>query len=171
ARGGLGRAGPGHAALERGLVSGPVRVLLVDDEPLARALLRVLLSRDHGVEVVGECSGAEAAAEIARARPDIVFLDVQMPDVDGFEVLARLGPARPPVVVFVTAYDQYAVRAFEVHAVDYLLKPVSEERFREALARAKARAGGRGEGPVEDGLASLLRDRARYPSRLLVPAH
>ena len=152
-------------------MSGRLRVLLVDDEPLARALLRVLLSRDPGVEVVGECSGAEAAAEIGRARPDIVFLDVQMPDVDGFQVLERLGPARPPVVVFVTAYDQYAVRAFEVHAVDYLLKPVGEERFREALGRAKTRAAGRGAGPAEDGLAALLRDRARYPSRLLVPAH
>jgi two-component system LytT family response regulator len=151
-------------------LSDRLRVLLVDDEPLARTLLRVLLARDSSVEVVGECSGAEAVAETLRTRPQIVFLDVQMPDMDGFEVLERLGRARPPAVVFVTAYDQYAVRAFEVHAVDYLLKPVSEERLREALGRAKARAAGRGGSAAEDGLAALLRDRARYPSRLLVPA-
>ena len=150
-------------------MSARARVLLVDDEPLARTLLRVLLARDPGVEVVGECNGAEAVAEIGSRRPDIVFLDVQMPEVDGFEVLERLDPARAPVVVFVTAYDKYAVRAFEVHAVDYLLKPVSEERLREAVGRAKARVAA--EGRSQDaGLAALLRERARYPSRILVPA-
>jgi len=153
-------------------VSGLPRVLVVDDEPLARTLLRILLEKDGGVQVAGECSGTEAVGEIARLRPDLLFLDVQMPEVDGFDVLAALGPGRAPVVVFVTAFDQYAVRAFEVHAVDYLLKPVAEDRFREALARAKERLpGGTGVGAKEDGLAALLRERARYPPRLLVPAH
>lgn len=151
-------------------MSGRLKVLVVDDEPLARTLLRVLLDRDSGVEVVGECSGAEAVAEVARARPHILFLDVQMPEVDGFEVLAALGPERRPAVVFVTAYDQYAVRAFDVHAVDYLLKPVSEDRFREALARAKSRAAGRSAGAQEKALSALLRAHGRYPSRLLVPS-
>jgi len=151
-------------------VSRRVRVLVVDDEPLARALLRVLLERDPGVEMVGECTGADAVAAIGRTRPDVLFLDVQMPDVDGFQVLEDLGAEHRPVVIFVTAYDQYAVRAFEVHAVDYLLKPVAEDRFREALGRAKSRVTGGTRRPVDDGLAALLRERARYPSRLLVPA-
>jgi two-component system LytT family response regulator len=149
-------------------VSALPRVLIVDDEPLARTLLRVLLEREGGVQVVGDCGGGQAVAEIRRAGPDILFLDVQMPDVDGFEVLAQLGGERLPVIVFVTAYDRYAVRAFEVHAVDYLLKPVDAERFREALRHAKTRvaAGARGE---DAGVAALLQERGRYPGRLLVP--
>jgi two-component system LytT family response regulator len=150
-------------------LSGPPTVLIVDDEPLARALLRVLLEREGGVQVVGECGGGQAVAEIRRARPEIVFLDVQMPDVDGFEVLAQLGADHLPVVVFVTAYDRYAVRAFEVHAVDYLLKPVDDERFREALRHAKARLAGRGR-DASGGVTALLQERGRYPSRLLIPA-
>jgi two-component system LytT family response regulator len=151
-------------------VSERLRVLIVDDEPLARTLLRVLLEREGSVDVVGECSGPEAAAEVGRTRPHVLFLDVQMPGVDGFQVLEQLGEERSPVVVFVTAYDQYAVRAFEVHAVDYLLKPVNEARFRDALTHARARVAGRRSGAQDAGLAALLRDRARYPSRLLVPA-
>ena len=151
-------------------MSAPARVLIVDDEPLARALLRVLLEREGGVQIVGECSGATAVAEVARTRPDILFLDVQMPGVDGFEVLARLDPERRPVVVFVTAYDRYAVRAFEVHAVDYLLKPVDADRFREALRHACARVATRGGAAGDAGLAALMQERARYPSRLLVPS-
>jgi two-component system, LytTR family, response regulator len=156
--------------MERGGLSESSRILIVDDEPLARALLRVLLEREGGVQVVGECSGATAVAEIAWTRPDILFLDVQMPEVDGFEVLARLDPQQTPVVVFVTAYDRYAVRAFEVHAVDYLLKPVDADRFREALRHARARVAARRGAAADPGLAALLQERARYPSRLLVPA-
>jgi two-component system, LytTR family, response regulator len=113
------------------------RVLIVDDERLARLGVRQLLE-EHEVEVVGECDGGEAAiAAIRQLAPDLVFLDVQMPEVDGFDVLERVGPEQMPAVVFVTAYDDYAVRAFEVHALDYLLKPFSAERFRSALGHAR----------------------------------
>jgi two-component system, LytTR family, response regulator len=117
-----------------------IRTLIVDDEPLARVNLAVLLRRDREVEIVGECgSGMEALAEIRRARPDLVFLDVQMPECDGFDVLEMLGKDLPQAVVFVTAYDQYALRAFEAGALDYLLKPFDNARFDRALERAKER--------------------------------
>ncbi|HTE51540.1 MAG TPA: LytTR family DNA-binding domain-containing protein [Kofleriaceae bacterium] len=125
----------------------PLGALIVDDEPLARAALRVLCAADPEVCVVGECgSGTEAVERIASAAPALLFLDVQMPGMDGFEVLRRIGP-NPPVVVFTTAYDEYALRAFEVNAIDYLLKPFDDERFARALARAKAQARAR---EVED---------------------
>jgi len=115
------------------------RVLIVDDEALARERVRTLLSSAPGVTVVGECSGGREAVEaIIAERPDLVFLDVQMPDLNGFEVLEAAQPEWLPAVVFVTAYDEYALKAFEVHAIDYLLKPVEPERFRTALARARA---------------------------------
>src|SRR6202046_5183566 len=115
-----------------------MRVLVVDDEPLARANLCVLLRRDPTIEIVGECtSGREALAEIRDKKPSLVFLDVQMPECDGFDVLEQLGSAPPAVLVFVTAYDQYALRAFEAGALDYLLKPFDNARFERALARAK----------------------------------
>ena len=149
-----------------------LRALVVDDEPLARSLLRVLLSRDPEIEVVGECAGVEAADEVARLRAEILFLDVQMPEVDGFGVLAALEPDRTPVVVFVTAYDQYALRAFEVHAVDYLLKPIDERRFADALARAGTQARARRSGAAGDGrLGALLEDHARHTRRFLVRTH
>ena len=114
-----------------------IRALVVDDEPLAREGIAELLSADPEVEVVGTCaSGREAVETIRRLSPSLVFLDVQMPDIDGFEVLESM-PDSPPVVVFVTAYDQYALRAFEMHAVDYLLKPFDDERFDKAVRRAK----------------------------------
>lgn len=117
----------------------PLRALVVDDEPLAREGLRLLLQGDAEVECLGEAQdGRQAAALIRRLRPDLVFLDVQMPEVDGFGALRLLPAAEWPAVIFVTAYDRYALRAFEVHAVDYLLKPFDDERFREALDRAKA---------------------------------
>ena len=117
------------------------RVLIVDDEPPARASLRVLLARDPEVELVGECgSGAEAIAAVRAQRPDLLFLDVQMPEVDGFDVLEQLGAEAPPAIVFVTAYDQHALRAFDAGALDYLVKPFTDDRFALALARAKARA-------------------------------
>ena len=117
-----------------------IRAVVVDDEPLARSSLKLLLRRDPEVELVGECkSGMEALAEIRRKRPELVFLDVQMPECDGFDVLEQLGSEMPPALVFVTAYDQYALRAFESGALDYLLKPFDNARFERALNRAKER--------------------------------
>ena len=115
-----------------------IRALVVDDEPLARAMVREMLESDPEVEIVGECTnGREAVEAIKSSAPDIVFLDVQMPELGGFEVLESLEPQSTPYIIFVTAYDQYAVRAFEVHALDYLLKPFDRERFEVALRRAK----------------------------------
>ena len=115
-----------------------IRALIVDDEPLARSNVAVLLRRDPEIEIIGECgSGAEAVLEIRRAKPDLLFLDVQMPEIDGFDVLEMLGGALPSSVIFVTAYDQYALRAFEAGALDYLLKPFDNARFDLALERAK----------------------------------
>jgi two-component system LytT family response regulator len=123
-----------------------IRTMVVDDEPLARSNLTVLLRRDPEIAVVGECgSGVDAAEEIRRAEPDLLFLDVQMPECDGFDVLTMLGMHVPPAVVFVTAYDQYALRAFEAGALDYLLKPFHTARFERALGRAKEKiAAGKG---------------------------
>jgi two-component system, LytTR family, response regulator len=117
-----------------------IRTLIVDDEPLARSNIAVLLRRDPEVEIVAECgSGEEALGEIRSAKPDLLFLDVQMPECDGFDVLEMLGNDLPPAIVFVTAYDQYALRAFEAGALDYLLKPFDNARFELALGRAKQR--------------------------------
>jgi two-component system, LytTR family, response regulator len=121
----------------------PLSVLLVDDEPLARQRLRRMLRREPDVRVVEECAdGPAAVATILREAPDIVLLDVQMPELDGFAVLRAIPPDRLPVVVFVTAFDRYALQAFEAQAVDYLLKPFTESRFRTAFDRARASAGG-----------------------------
>lgn len=115
-----------------------IRTLIVDDEPTARRGVRLLLANDPSIDVIGEATGgAEAAEMVLREKPELVFLDVQMPDCDGFQALARVGGAHAPVVVFVTAYDEYALRAFEVNAVDYLLKPYDDARFAAALQRAK----------------------------------
>jgi len=119
---------------------GKIRTVVVDDEPLARSSLRVLLGRDPEIELVSECgSGKEALREIRARKPELVFLDVQMPECDGFDVLEQLGKDLPPALVFVTAYDQYALRAFEAGALDYLLKPFDNARFARALERAKER--------------------------------
>lgn len=118
----------------------PWRVVIVDDEPPARDTLRLLLSAEPDVQVAAECAhGEEAVAVITRLMPDVVFLDVQMPGMDGFEVLRTVGPATIPALVFVTAYDRYALRAFETHALDYLLKPFSDERFFDVLNRVRVR--------------------------------
>jgi len=117
-----------------------LRTLIVDDEPLARESIRVLLERDRDIEIVGECSGVDAAEIVARKRPHIMFLDVQMPEIDGFDLLGRIGEQAVPAIVFVTAYDAYAIKAFEVEALDYLLKPFDDARFTRALERAKQRA-------------------------------
>jgi two-component system LytT family response regulator len=115
-----------------------IRTLIVDDEPLAREGLAVLLAADSSIEVVGSfADGHSAVAAIRAQSPDLVFLDVQMPKLDGFQVLAELKPKERPLVIFVTAYDEYAVRAFEFSAVDYLLKPFRDARFAAALVRAK----------------------------------
>jgi two-component system, LytTR family, response regulator len=120
------------------LSAAKIRTLIVDDEPLARSNLVVLLGRHPQIEVVRQCgSGIEALDEIRRSKPDLVFLDVQMPECDGFDVLEQLGADQPRAIVFVTAYDQYALRAFEAGALDYLLKPFDNARFERALQRAK----------------------------------
>ena len=117
-----------------------IQALVVDDEPLARSNLTVLLKRDPEIEILRECgSGIEALAEIRRTKPDLVFLDVQMPECDGFDVLELLGRDIPTALIFVTAYDQYALRAFDAGALDYLLKPFDNARFGLALGRAKER--------------------------------
>jgi two-component system, LytTR family, response regulator len=117
-----------------------IRALVVDDEPLARSNLAVLLRQDPEIASISECgSGKEAVAEIRRSKPDLVFLDVQMPECDGFDVLELLGGDLPQAIVFVTAYDEYALRAFEAGALDYLLKPFDNARFDRALDRAKQR--------------------------------
>lgn len=116
-----------------------IRTLVVDDEPLAREGLRLLLAADPEVSVVGEAgNGPEAVRLIREQRPDLVLLDVQMPELNGFEVLSHLGPGEVPAVIFVTAYDRYALRAFDIHALDYLLKPFRDDRFHDAIGRAKA---------------------------------
>jgi two-component system, LytTR family, response regulator len=114
------------------------RVLIVDDEPLARERIREMLKGDREIETIGEArNGCEAIEAITAQAPDIVFLDVQMPDLDGFEVLQAVGEKCLPLIIFVTAYDQHALRAFDVHAIDYLMKPFDRERFARALDHAK----------------------------------
>jgi two-component system LytT family response regulator len=148
-----------------------VRTLIVDDEPLARERIRTLLAGEPDVVVVGECTNGREAVRALRGQPaDLVFLDVQMPGRNAFEVIADVGPERMPAVVFVTAYDEYALRAFEVHAVDYLLKPFDAERFHEALRRARARvkdrdATGAGTAAVDGSLLALLHQLAGHPAR------
>jgi two-component system LytT family response regulator len=147
-----------------------MRVLIAEDEPLVREGIRALLRDEADVTVVGEArNGDEALALIAAAAPDVVFLDVRMPQRDGFDVIAALPANRRPAIVFVTAFDDYAIRAFDVHAVDYLLKPFDGERFRLALARARLRIlqGGTSPGDLE-ALIDTLRHRRTYPDRLLL---
>ena len=140
-----------------------IRTVIVDDEPPARELLREFLQADDDVEVVAECAnGFEAVKAVAEHDPDLLLLDIQMPKLDGFEVLELLD--RSPLVVFTTAHDEYALRAFEVHALDYLLKPFSQARFRQVLERVKQQAG-REHTPVA-GLAAAL--RAKPMQRIVV---
>jgi two-component system LytT family response regulator len=134
-----------------------IRTLIADDEPLARRGVRLLLERDPDIEIVGEASGGvEAADLITRLKPDLVFLDVQMVGCDGFETLMRVGPEAAPVVVFVTAYDEYALRAFEFNAVDYLLKPYDDVRFAAALERARELVVRKRGDAVDDRLTRLI---------------
>ncbi|MGA9144172.1 MAG: response regulator, partial [Candidatus Acidiferrales bacterium] len=127
-----------------------IRAVIVDDEELARQVLREFISAHPEIEIAAECTnGFEAVKSVTELNPDLVFLDVQMPKLDGFEVLELIGTAA--AVVFVTAHDNYAIRAFEVHAVDYLLKPFGADRFEAALIRAKERLGGNAPGPASPG--------------------
>jgi len=136
-----------------------IRTVVVDDEPLARERVRALLETQEGIEVVGDCAdGLRAVATIQAKEPELVFLDIQIPELDGIGVVERIGVEKMPVVVFVTAYDQYALQAFEVHAVDYLLKPFDEERFLKALARARQAVEARRAGAVNERLFALIRD-------------
>ena len=142
-----------------------LRVAIVDDEPPARARLRRLLKGQPDIEVVAECGdGAAAVHAIESLQPDLVFLDVQMPELDGFEVLAALELTRLPAVIFVTAFDKYALRAFEVHALDYVVKPVDPERFARALAHARQRIIERRS--TDDGMSNLIRQLARERAQL-----
>lgn len=163
------------AAHESGGARSPapaLRALIVDDEPLARAHLKKLLAADPEVEVMGEHgNGRDAVTAIRERAPDLVFLDIQMPELDGFEVVRQVGVARMPVVVFVTAYDEYALRAFEVYALAYLLKPVDRTRFAEVLERAKAQLRRDAPSELESRLAALLdsgADRGRADERLAI---
>jgi len=143
-----------------------LRIVIVDDEPLARTVLREYAAAEPDLEVVADCAnGFEAVKAVAELKPDLVLLDVQMPKLDGFEVLELLGRDQP--VVFITAYDQYALRAFEVHAVDYLLKPFSAERFREAIARARERARAKAAMPVDE-VVRAAKPRAGPAERVLI---
>jgi len=147
-------------------VVAPLRVVIVDDEDPARAILREYLAREDGIELVGECkNGFEAVKAVSEIKPDLVFLDIQMPKLSGFEVLELIG--REVAVVFVTAFDEHAVKAFEVNAVDYLLKPVSAERFTAALARARERLRARQPLPVPE-LVSAARPAGAPLERILV---
>lgn len=135
-----------------------IRVLIVDDEPLARERIRDLLASVADVEILGECgNGMEAVAAISEKKPDLLFLDVQMPQLDGFGVVEAVGIENMPMTIFVTAYDRHALRAFEVHALDYLLKPFDAERFSKALERARARMG-QDKPAIDERLEAFLSD-------------
>ena len=144
----------------------PLRVIIVDDEPLARAVVKEFLKAHPGVEVAAECgNGFDAVKAVTELSPDLMFLDIQMPKLDGFEVLELLGRSVP--VIFTTAYDEYALRAFDVHAVDYLLKPFNEARFAEALTRARGRIQAQEGLPVE-ALMADARPRTAPVERVLI---
>jgi two-component system LytT family response regulator len=154
--------------------SKPIRVLIVDDEPLARKRLRELLKGDSEIAIAGECAnGAEALSAARELAPDLIFLDVQMPGVDGLAVSEALNGGNP-LFVFVTAYEQYAVRAFDVQAVDYLLKPFDRARFAQALSRAKDRLREKERDDVNRrilGLLSEIKDRPQYLDRLVIKSN
>lgn len=149
-----------------------IRTLIVDDEPLARDRVRRFLRDQKDIEMIGECgNGADAVKTIKSEKPDLVFLDIQMPEKTGFEVIKSIGNATLPTVIFVTAYDQYALQAFEVHALDYLLKPFNKERFHIAVTRAREHIEGRRRGDLDERLVSLIEgigNEKKYLERLVV---
>jgi two-component system LytT family response regulator len=143
------------------------RVIIADDEPLARARLRMLLAEESWVDLIAECSdGPSTITSIEKFRPDLVFLDVQMPGGSGFDVIQSVGAGRMPFVIFVTAFDRYALRAFDVHALDYLLKPFDRDRFRDALTRARERIERSSNGDLERRLLAIVNDLKPAPQPL-----
>jgi two-component system LytT family response regulator len=163
------------------MMSTKIKTLIVDDEPLARRNLRLLLSKDPQIEILDECrNGREAVKAINSLSPDLIFLDIQMPEMDGFDVLAHVGPENIQAIIFVTAFDQYALKAFDVHALDYLLKPFDDERFSHALQRAKAQIEAREINRLSKRLLALLEEReserkapseqSRYLTRVMIKA-
>lgn len=148
-----------------------IRTLIVDDEPIARRGIRANLKTERDVEIIGECAnGREAVAAIRRQHPDLVFLDVQMPLMDGFGVVETLGAEEMPAVVFVTAFDEHAIRAFEINAVDYLLKPVDPERFQKTLKRVRRQIENSKTGELNRKISMLLETQAEhaYLERIIV---
>jgi two-component system, LytTR family, response regulator len=150
-----------------------LKALIADDEPLARERLRFLLAAEEGVEVTGECrNGREVVSALKEGRFDVLFLDIQMPGKGGFEVIEQIGTARMPVTVFVTAHNDYAVQAFEVHALDYLTKPVEPERLQATLVRVRERIAAQAALVTQEQLKSVLSSleggRPDFPKRLLV---
>ncbi|HRH41235.1 MAG TPA: LytTR family DNA-binding domain-containing protein [Pyrinomonadaceae bacterium] len=149
-----------------------IRTLIVDDEPIARDRVRRMLREESDIEIVGESgNGKEAVAFINENKPDLVFLDIQMPEMTGFEALQEINPNKTPAIIFVTAYDQYAIQAFDVHAIDYLLKPFNRERFKRAVERAREQVEKSTSGKIDQRLASLLADLTnskKYLERLVV---
>lgn len=149
-----------------------MRALIVDDEPLARRGVALRLRKYNDVEIVGDCAdGKSAVREIQQLSPDVVFLDVQMPGMDGFEVLRALPPEHLPAVIFLTAYEQHALRALEVHALDYLLKPIDDERFAAAVDRARKRVDAAAKARMAERILQMLDQNAgKYLSRFTVKA-
>lgn len=149
-----------------------IKVLIVDDEPIARDRVRRMLREESDIEIIGECgNGAEAVAFIDESAPDLIFLDIQMPEMNGFETLRSIAAEKVPAIIFVTAYDQYAIQAFDVHALDYLLKPFNQERFRRAVSRAREQIEKLQTGKIDERLASLLADLKggkKYLERLVI---
>ena len=148
-------------------MGGVIRTLVVDDEPLARDGVKLHLAREADVATVGEAAdGRRAAAMITSLKPDLVFLDVQMPILDGFQVVEAVAPIYLPTIVFVTAYDQYAIKAFEIHAIDYLLKPFTRERFATAMRKAREEISARGSQSSRRRLLELIAERAGSAAHL-----
>lgn len=149
-----------------------IKTLIVDDEPLARDRVKRFLRDEHDISIIGECgNGREAVAAIKEHKPDLVFLDIQMPEKNGFDVVKSLSDKNMPSVIFVTAYDQYALQAFDVHALDYLLKPFNRERLHKAVSHARDQIETRRMGNLDERLASLiadLRTEKKYLERLVV---
>ncbi|MEK7855627.1 MAG: response regulator [Acidobacteriota bacterium] len=149
-----------------------IKTLIVDDEPLARDRVKRFLRDEHDISVIGECgNGREAVAAIKEQKPDLVFLDIQMPEKNGFEVVKSLNEKTMPAVIFVTAYDQYALQAFDVHALDYLLKPFNRERLHKAVSHARDQIETKRIGNLDERLASLIADlkaEKKYLERLVV---
>jgi two-component system LytT family response regulator len=150
-------------------MSSKIRVLIVDDEPLARRGIRQLLESETDFEIAGEAAnGREAISSIETYAPDLVFLDVQMPLLDGFSFVEKIGAGFLPEIVFVTAYDEHAIRAFELHALDYLVKPYREDRLREAIGRARALMGRRHLGQFRQRGGAWVASQPSYPARIRV---